>query len=636
MSLTISRRLSLLVVAASLVTLVMMAAEMWSMRAAMYEERKTAIQAQVETAASVVKGFADEAIGGRISQAEAQERAKTALRAIRFGAGEYVIVYSNDGVLQVHRIRENEGKNRLDTRDPNGVMITQEILAAGKRGSGFVAYSYPRQGNPDPSPKISYVLPYQPWGWVIAAGVYTDDLDAMFWQEVRASTMWGGVLIALLILSAWYLARGLVRPLRALTSSMGRLADNQLDTVVPGLERRDDFGPMARAVQVFKENALALRAAESEAGDMRTREERQRAANDAEREKAELSQGIVVSEIGSGLTQLARGDLTCRIASDFPAEYATLRADFNLALEQLQDSMSKVAGAVDGIQGGAGEISHAADDLARRTEQQAASLEQTAAALDEITATVRKTADGANHAQKAVTAAREHAGHSGEVVENAVAAMREIEKSSSQISTIIGVIDEIAFQTNLLALNAGVEAARAGDAGKGFAVVAQEVRALAQRSAEAAKEIKGLIGTSSGHVASGVRLVGETGQVLGLITEQVVSISTAVREIAASAQEQATALAEVNSAVNQMDQTTQQNAAMVEQSTAASHSLAHEAEQLARLISRFQIASANTEKARIAQPSRSAARPARIGSRASSTGNAAIKMEFAEHGWEQF
>jgi methyl-accepting chemotaxis protein len=251
--------------------------------------------------------------------------------------------------------------------------------------------------------------------------------------------------------------------------------------------------------------------------------------------------------------------------------------------------MRAIAGNTQGVRAGASEITQASDDLSRRTEQQAASLEQTAAALDEITATVRKSAESAREARSLVANTKVDAEKSSAVVGETVEAMRAIEGSSKQIGNIIGVIDEIAFQTNLLALNAGVEAARAGDAGRGFAVVATEVRALAQRSADAAKEIKALISASGGQVNNGVRLVGETGRALTRILEQVTQVNQVITEIAASAQEQSLGLSEVNTAVNQMDQVTQQNAAMVEQATAASHSLANEAEELAGLIGQFQI-----------------------------------------------
>jgi methyl-accepting chemotaxis protein len=296
-----------------------------------------------------------------------------------------------------------------------------------------------------------------------------------------------------------------------------------------------------------------------------------------------------VNEIGSGLTQLADNNLEYRINHAFGPTFEKLRVDFNLSLENLMVAMTKVADSTDTIQSGTREISTASDDLSRRTEQQAASLEETAAALDEITATVKKSAEGATHAREVVATADEDAKRSAVVVREAVGAMDAIAKYAQQISQIIGVIDEIAFQTNLLALNAGVEAARAGDAGRGFAVVASEVRALAQRSADAAKEIKGLISTSTTQVDHGVKLVAETGKSLERIMTQVAEINEVVAGIAAGAGEQATALQQVNTAINQMDQATQQNASMVEESTAASHSLSQEASQLSGLVGQFQI-----------------------------------------------
>jgi methyl-accepting chemotaxis protein len=336
----------------------------------------------------------------------------------------------------------------------------------------------------------------------------------------------------------------------------------------------DSLGVLVKALMLDAELVVSILA---EAG----------AAESAASQAGDAGQDMVSGSIGLGLEKLAEGDLQFRLNQALPGQYEKLRGDFNAAMEQLQDTVSVIGRNTHAIRAGAGEIAAAADDLSHRTEQQAASLEETAAALDQITATVRKTADGADHAREVVGKAKADAERGGEVVREAVLAMSEIESSSHKVSQIIGVIDEIAFQTNLLALNAGVEAARAGDAGRGFAVVASEVRALAQRSAEAAKEIKALISASTAQVGSGVKLVGETGESLERIVAQVADINAVVSEIAASAKEQATGLQEVNKAVNQMDQTTQQNAAMVEQSTAASHSLAQEAEELSRLLRRF-------------------------------------------------
>ncbi len=296
-----------------------------------------------------------------------------------------------------------------------------------------------------------------------------------------------------------------------------------------------------------------------------------------------------IAAMSKGLSGLAQGDLMGRITEAFSPANQQLKLDFNAAATKLQDAMRQVLRCVSAIDGGASEIGQATDDLSRRTERQAAGLEETAAALDEITATVKKTAQGAAHVRDAVAQTKADAELSGQVVLDAVAAMRGIEESSQKISQIIGVIDEIAFQTNLLALNAGVEAARAGDAGRGFAVVAQEVRALAQRSADAAKEIKALISASGQQVSGGVTLVDETGRALTRIVDQVKDINDSVGEIAASAQQQAVALNQVNAAINQMDQVTQQNAAMVEETTAASQSLSGEVRELSILVSAFQV-----------------------------------------------
>jgi methyl-accepting chemotaxis protein len=357
-----------------------------------------------------------------------------------------------------------------------------------------------------------------------------------------------------------------------------------------------------------------------------------------EQQAAHARQEQAMAAIGAGLSAVAAGDLMARIDGDFPSEYARLQTDFNAAIASLAEAMGAIIGATRSIDGATAEIAQAADDLSRRTEQQAASLEETAAALDELTATVKRTAEGAKEARDVVGAARTDAEASGQVVGEAVAAMGQIEQSSAQISQIIGVIDEIAFQTNLLALNAGVEAARAGDAGRGFAVVASEVRALAQRSAEAAKEIKALISASTEQVAQGVGLVGKTGDALQRIVSQVGRITGLVSEIAASAQEQATGLQEVNTAVNQMDQMTQQNAAMVEESTAASQALAQDAGELTRLISRFSVAGAAAHSTPARRPAAPPPRMARPQARPQSRGSAALKLapQAQDDTWEEF
>ena len=356
-------------------------------------------------------------------------------------------------------------------------------------------------------------------------------------------------------------------------------------------------------------------------------------------EKTAAGQSQVMEAFTQGFARVAKGDLTVRFGTAFAVRYEALRANFNATMDVLQQSMHGIAGHAQGVSAAAAEMTAASDDLSRRTEQQAATLEQTAAALDEITSTVRNSSEGASQAHELVRTAREDAERSGAVVKEAVTAMSGIEASSKQISNIIGVIDEIAFQTNLLALNAGVEAARAGDAGRGFAVVATEVRALAQRSADAAKEIKGLISASGTQVEAGVRLVGETGRALSRIVGQVEKLNELVRGIAKSASEQSAGLSEVNEAVNQMDRVTQQNAAMVEESTAASHGLATEAPELAKLVGQFQIGevlpTVTPPPARKAQPAVPKPRaPAPVAKPAPP--RKALAMVGGDDGWAEF
>ena len=315
----------------------------------------------------------------------------------------------------------------------------------------------------------------------------------------------GSAVGSILILLGAYLLiqREIVSPLVAITRAMKRLVEGDLSATADTTSREDEVGDLTRAFQSFRQAVVDRAAAEADIEIQRRAAELQRQEHEKVLMLRAEEQGHTVEVIGTALSRLAKGDLGFQLNEPFSPAYERLRADFNTAIVQLHDAMKLIKESADGIRAGADEVSQSAESLSKRTEQQAASLEETAAAMDQITASVRKTADGTADVSKVVAGAKADAERSGTIVHQAIDAMGQIEQSARQITQIIGVIDEIAFQTNLLALNAGVEAARAGEAGKGFAVVANEVRALAQRTAASAKEIKILISSSTTQVASG-------------------------------------------------------------------------------------------------------------------------------------
>ena len=395
-------------------------------------------------------------------------------------------------------------------------------------------------------------------------------------RQAYERQLWIGIAVTVgALLFTILIFESMIRRIKSMTDVVNGFSKGEFNVYIHGIEGKDELSRMASAIYHFKQETMSMR---REALNL---EESQKTIRE--------QQDRVVGELRGGLEQLARGHLTVQFTEAFPDEYEGLRNDFNTTAAKLRDTLTQVVEASRRIRQSADEISSGADALSTRAVSQAATLEQTAAALEQMTASVKSAAEGARSAEVTTAEAQQEARESGAVVQNAVNAMSKIEESSSQITQIISVIDDIAFQTNLLSLNAGVEAARAGEAGRGFAVVASEVRALAQRTSEAAMEIKTLIRDSETYVEDGVSMVNRAGQALESIVGRVNNISKLVSGIAEGAAEQASGLGEINSGVGQLDQVTQQNAAMAQNSASTSNVLNGDAARLEELVNQFHL-----------------------------------------------
>jgi methyl-accepting chemotaxis protein len=486
-------------------------------RGALVEARRGQLVTAVQAAHSIADAYRQQAVAGKLDDAQARQAAAQALQGARFGPDgkDYYYIFTTDGrsVMHPHKpdwvgqMMVGKVKDAAGT-DLIGSLV--EALRSSRDGRAYVSMMFPRPGSSDPAPKLQFVIKVEGWDWMVGAGLYTDDVDA----QVRRAE-----------LTVLAIGLGVFLVVLGVSLAIGRSVRRQLGG----------------------EPAQAVAAMQAVAG-------------------GDLSQRLEGAEPGSLLGALAQ------------------------LVEALRRTVGQVRASSDGIHTASAEIAAGNTDLSQRTEEMASSLQQTAASMEQITGNVRQAADAASQAAQLAGAAADVADRGSRVVDGVVSTMKDIDSASARIAEIIGTIDGIAFQTNILALNAAVEAARAGEQGRGFAVVAGEVRALAQRSAAAAREIKGLISASVEKVGAGTQLVDEAGSTMQEILASVRRVTDILGEVSAAAAEQSAGVSSVNLSIGQIDQVTQQNAALVEQSAAAAESMRNQAQQLSAVVSAFRLA----------------------------------------------
>jgi len=540
---------------------------------AAYEARYGEMKHLTDTAVSQLAAMQARVEAGELTLQEAQARAAVILNDTRFGNNGYFFVFDSDVVYKVHPFRPQwMGTSKADLEDINGVRIF-ELMFDNMTAEGQSRFSY-HFDNPETGEiqeKISYAQRYEPWDWIVGTGSYVVDIEADIASLQRNILIGLAVGLALLLAASTLISRTILPPLIALRRRMTEMAEGDLDGDIPALRDRSEIGMMAQSVARFRDSLQVQREQEAEA--QRMDEDRQR----------------VVAILSQRLAKFAEGDLTVRVDDAMPEEFKQVAEDFNATVTQISTLMGNIMAGVNRIESESEALDASSRELGMRTETQAASLEETSAALTELSASVKNSAEESRAASDRVKQASERTERGAQVVRQTIEAMNGIEESSQKISSITSLIDDIAFQTSLLALNAGVEAARAGESGRGFAVVAGEVRALAGKSSDAAREIAGLIADASREVETGVALARDSGTALDEINAHISAINETVSALAEAAREQSTGLSEITSAADQLDQVTQQNAAMFEETSATTQRLRDEAGSLAQNARQFQV-----------------------------------------------
>ncbi|MDR3466506.1 MAG: cache domain-containing protein [Xanthobacteraceae bacterium] len=549
--LTITRRLTLMVGMAGLLIVLMLVVNALNTRASIVEDRKAAVRNQVETVVSMVRGLVAAAKAGKISEAEAKERAKAAIRTMRYGKGDYFFAIDYDGISTAHALKpELEGTNLLDSKDSEGVAYTPLLIRAAKDGGGYVPFKFSRAGSAEPQPKIAYALGIDDWRWLIGSGVYIDDIDAAFRDRLMSSSLWALGILAVLALCGWVIAQGLVRPVRSLTAAMTALAAGDTSVAVPAMDRRDEIGGMARTVDVFKRSMI-------DSERMRSEQDRQKQAAAVERKR----------------------DLD-RIAQEFEGAVGAIINTVSSSAAELEASAGTLTTTATGSQDLATRVASASEEASANVQSVASATEEMTASVNEISRQVQDSARIAGEAVAQVRATTDRVG--------------DLSKAAARIGDVVDLINSIAAQTNLLALNATIEAARAGDAGRGFAVVAQEVKSLAEQTAKATGDISEQIAGIQNATRESVDAIGAVDTVIGRLAEIASTIAAAVeeqgaatREIARNVQQAARGTQQVSGNVADVQRGAEETGTASSRVLSAAQSLAVESTQLKQQVNRF-------------------------------------------------
>ncbi len=641
----ISRKIIVVGISITLMFSIVFAWMLPSVRASLYEEKRLSTKNIVSTACGIVERYIKEADAGNLTTKEAQKRAMTAIEMMRFGSDDYVWINDLDCIMVMHPTKpEMNGTDVSGQKDPNGKAMFIEMRDTCKsEGSGFVEYWWPKPGATDSSPKISYVQSASKWGWIVGSGVYVDDVEAQM-RSLVMKILGAGLAVTILgvLLSLWA-AKSISKRLVGLTKGVHQVALGDT-TVAIDDESEDEVGQMAQALSAVVETSrtIAEAAEQLAAGNVDITIEprsdvdvltesvnKSIAAVDAmqkdvdtmcaaalegrlnKRADATKHEGAyrgilqgwndtldaVVNPITESigiLDKVAQKDLSVRMTGEYKGDHDKIKQALNTAVDHLDTALSNVSVGSEQVASASEQISSGSQELAQGASEQASSLEEISSSLQEMSSMTQQNTGNAKEAKGLSDEARSTAAQGVDSMRRLSEAIDKIKASSDETAKIVKTIDEIAFQTNLLALNAAVEAARAGDAGKGFAVVAEEVRNLAMRSAEAAKDTADLIDGSVRNAEEGVSINSEVMKNLEEINQQVMKVSEVMAEIAAASDQQSQGIEQVNVAVSQMDQITQQNAANSEESASASEELAGQAQEMQSMVASFKLTNAVT------------------------------------------